>query len=252
MTDLEIGQQYIVQAVEERDGGLWFFLPTVAESDYPYPYPAEFFEVQDYSLIPGWCVRFDTQQGNTVIKRITFSEWANDEHFYERLLDGEIASVSAYRRNERRGEPAIMEYRQGLIKRLQERDEWKNMSLEEQQWFEEIPNNVARALMAFDDMPVQDDTELAAMLHAEDDVPIDDALVSDSIVAGLANLLEVFQDGLYEGGQLAPGPRAIADVLFEAVENGAPLPDVLDTHDFGPLSLQGAMTLCAISRDRRA
>ena len=99
ITDLTIGDEYAVQALETRDGGLWLFLHTVAEHHYPEPYPAEMFEFQDRFVPLGWCMRFQLQQGNLALKRISFSEWAEDDHYYERLFDGDAEAIRSYERN---------------------------------------------------------------------------------------------------------------------------------------------------------
>jgi hypothetical protein len=99
ITDLAIGREYAVQAIEERDdGGLWFYLHTVSVSDYPDPYPAEMFELRDNTVPAGWTVRLQAQRGNVRCKRITFAAWASDDYFYERLVDGDADTVSVYRR----------------------------------------------------------------------------------------------------------------------------------------------------------
>lgn len=98
ITDLEIGREYAVQAVEEMWGGLWFYLHTVSVNDYPYPYPAEMFELRDNTVPAGWVVSMKVQRGSVGLKRITFPAWATDDVFYERLVDGDVETVSVYRR----------------------------------------------------------------------------------------------------------------------------------------------------------
>lgn len=98
ITDLAVGREYKVQAIEERDGGLWLYLHTVAMNDYPYPYPAEMFDFRDNTLPTGWSIRLQVQQGNIGCKRITFVAWATDDHFYERLVAADTETVSLYRR----------------------------------------------------------------------------------------------------------------------------------------------------------
>jgi len=97
ITDLAVGREYSVQAIEERDGGLWFYLHTVSVNDYPYPYPAELFEFRDSTVPMGWSIRLQVQRGSVGCKRITFPAWATDDHFYERLVDGDVETVSLYR-----------------------------------------------------------------------------------------------------------------------------------------------------------
>jgi hypothetical protein len=99
LSDLIVGKVYDVLAIEERDGGVWFFIHTVKESEYPYPYPSEFFEVLDTSLGRGWCVKFESTGDKSIIKRISFYEWANDAFFYEKLIDGDKDAKRAYREN---------------------------------------------------------------------------------------------------------------------------------------------------------
>lgn len=97
MNDLFIGCEYVVQALEQwKDGGLWLYLHTAPESSYPYPYPAEMFEFVDNTLPAGWSIRLQTDRGNVICKRITFSAWADDEHFYEKLVDGDAEIASVY------------------------------------------------------------------------------------------------------------------------------------------------------------
>ena len=99
ITDLTVGREYTVQAIEEWDSGeLQLYLHTVSVSGYPYPWPAELFEVRDNSMPLGWCVYLQPQQGRVRCKRITFAAWATDDNFYERLVDGDPETVSVYRR----------------------------------------------------------------------------------------------------------------------------------------------------------
>lgn len=98
--DLEVGQTYVVQAIEIwRDGGWWFYLHTVPTSDWPYPYPAEFFQIDDGTIPTNWHLYPQFVDGQFVVKRITFSDWANDDTFYEKLVDGDSEAISAYKQN---------------------------------------------------------------------------------------------------------------------------------------------------------
>lgn len=98
LTDLVIGREYAVQALEQRDGGMWFYLHTVPTNDYPFPYPAEMFECRDNTLPSEWSVRLEQERGNLFWRRLAFSEWANDDGFYERLVNGDPEAVVLYRR----------------------------------------------------------------------------------------------------------------------------------------------------------
>ncbi len=98
LTDLAVGREYAVQAIEERDGGLWLYLHTVAVNDYPFPYPIELFAFRDKSLPASWEIHLQLKQGNVAIKRIAFAAWASDDLFYERLVEGDTGAVLLYRR----------------------------------------------------------------------------------------------------------------------------------------------------------
>ncbi len=99
MYDLLIGGSYAVQALATwNDGGLRYYLHTIPESEHPYPYPAEMFEVTDASIPAGWGVQLQKSTDGVAVKLITFMEWATDATFYERLLDGDEETVREYYR----------------------------------------------------------------------------------------------------------------------------------------------------------
>ena len=97
ITDLVVGREYAIQAIEERDDGLSLYLHTVPMNDYPYPYPVEMFQLRENSVPAGWGVYLRTHQGRVVCKRISFSLWATDDRFYERLVEGDAETTSIYR-----------------------------------------------------------------------------------------------------------------------------------------------------------
>lgn len=97
--DLDVGKYYNVVAIEERDGGLWLFLHTVESNDYPYPYPAEKFEFIDTSIPSGWSIKLEKCESGLIIKRISFPEWADDDYFYEKLVDGDSEVIAIYQKN---------------------------------------------------------------------------------------------------------------------------------------------------------
>ena len=95
--DIRIEDLYSVYAVFYRkDGGIWIYLNTVPESDYPYPYPIEMFEIVDGSIPSGWAVGFGNDLSGTNFKCISFSEWVNDLRFYEKLIEGDKNAVDLY------------------------------------------------------------------------------------------------------------------------------------------------------------
>ncbi len=87
ISSLDLGKTYDVQAIENWDGYLWYYIHTVDVSSFPYPYPAEFFEVIDASLPKNWIISLTEKNGAVVFKRLTIPQWANDDLFYEHLVD---------------------------------------------------------------------------------------------------------------------------------------------------------------------
>ena len=96
---LEIGSAYSVLALSLRcDSGLWLYLDTFPGHHFPSPYPAELFDLTDSSIPAGWVVTLESTGHGTVIRRISFPEWARDENFYERLVAGDVETTGIYRK----------------------------------------------------------------------------------------------------------------------------------------------------------
>jgi len=97
-----IGELYPVQAMQLwKDGGWCVYLDTDPYRGYPYPFPLEFFSVVDASLPAAWNVKFEEGEMGLRFKRLAFAEWAEDDVFYERLVDGHPATVKVYAANRR-------------------------------------------------------------------------------------------------------------------------------------------------------
>jgi len=97
-SDLVIGTHYPIQAIETRkDRSLWIYLHTAEMNDYPYPYPVEFFLITNSTIPENW--KFSP---STTLFRIAFPEWAEDDHFFERLVDGDPKTIEIYNRNRSR------------------------------------------------------------------------------------------------------------------------------------------------------
>lgn len=97
--DLDVGRVYAIEAIEERDGGIWFFIHVSPELDFPVPFPAEFFRVVDGEVPHHWHVTFRPRPGGDAIHRIAFRAWALDDRFYERLIDGDDQATAEYSKN---------------------------------------------------------------------------------------------------------------------------------------------------------
>jgi len=94
ITDLVIGEIYPVQAIEVHlDRGLWLYLHTVEVNAYPYPYPTEFFQIIDSTIPRDWQVGHGSL--NEVL-RLSFATWANNDRYYELLVDGDKKAEEKY------------------------------------------------------------------------------------------------------------------------------------------------------------
>ena len=87
--DLEIGNEYPVHAIENRGGHWWFYIHNVEVNSYPFPYPSEFFHIVRSGIPSHWTIKMDLINGQSVLARITFQEWNDDDLFYERLVEGD-------------------------------------------------------------------------------------------------------------------------------------------------------------------
>jgi hypothetical protein len=91
---LEVNREYVVQAIERwdfhddcHDDCWYYYLHTINSHHYPRPYPVEFFIILDNTLPIGWKVKFITREGMLKMERLSFPEWADDNTFFEKLLE---------------------------------------------------------------------------------------------------------------------------------------------------------------------
>lgn len=97
--NLVIGNIYDVYAIDRGDdGGMRVYLHSVTISDHPYPYPMEMFNIVDSSFPGNWVITTWQNQFGSTMKRISFPEWALDDHFFEKLVDGDSAALEHYRK----------------------------------------------------------------------------------------------------------------------------------------------------------
>lgn len=82
--DLVRGRQYHVLGVLFRGGVPWYYICESGESEYPRPYCAAFFGVDDASVPAGWILQWDGRTSHLVPLW-----WAAMPNFLERLLDGD-------------------------------------------------------------------------------------------------------------------------------------------------------------------
>jgi hypothetical protein len=91
---LTIGECYQVFGIFFRAGVPWYLLCENSEDDYPIPFCFAFFELVDGSIGSGWCLSLSNSNvGNVAILP---DQWASDERFLERLVDGEPDAISYF------------------------------------------------------------------------------------------------------------------------------------------------------------
>jgi len=91
--DLEIGAEYIVFGVVFWSGVPHYYVLEFDSDDYPVPVCAAFFEVVCPRLSASWRLVWDCKRQNA---EILPAEWAQDESFYERLIDGNAAASKRF------------------------------------------------------------------------------------------------------------------------------------------------------------
>jgi hypothetical protein len=92
---LTIGQEYIVYALKEWQGYIWYYICDDNYTYYPVPYPAPLFEIIDNRLSSYWRFKF---YPNGLMK-IAFEEWLNNPDFYDNLTDQVDKEVLIFERN---------------------------------------------------------------------------------------------------------------------------------------------------------
>lgn len=101
LEELSVGAAYPIFAIERRDGGVWLYLQAEPAHAYPAPYPIELFNLIETNIPNGWEVEFRPHDEGVGLHRLSFSEWAHDDGFYERLVDGEERAQACYERARR-------------------------------------------------------------------------------------------------------------------------------------------------------
>lgn len=96
---LIVGREYKVFALSRwGDGGMRAYVHSLEECSFPSPYPLELFEIVDSLISKDWVansISNSTEENSLVI---SFREWALDETFYERLVDGDLEFTAIYKK----------------------------------------------------------------------------------------------------------------------------------------------------------
>jgi hypothetical protein len=99
---LTVKRYYTVYAIEIRNGHPWFF---VADDDYdvlsyPNVYPSICFAETDRRVSSCWTVQLPSRDARIEVGRIlmAFSEWVEQETFFELLIDGNDREVELFQK----------------------------------------------------------------------------------------------------------------------------------------------------------
>jgi hypothetical protein len=87
--NLTITQTYVVYAKMIKKTTPWYYIADDSYSDIEFPvaYPDVFFTIIDHRTSKCWLSSQKMDGGGNETKLSTFSDWACDELFYERLVD---------------------------------------------------------------------------------------------------------------------------------------------------------------------
>ena len=88
---LRVGGLYVLYGLHVKDGWLRYFLADedYTATQYPLPYFPVFFDVVDRRMSRCWAVGHEYSVERPSDLLVTFTEWADEPSFYERLIDGE-------------------------------------------------------------------------------------------------------------------------------------------------------------------
>ena len=86
---LIVGKEYIVYAISEWQGNLSYYICDERYTYYPIHNPAPLFEIVDARYSRYWQVQLATNG----LLEIAFEHWFSIPYFYDKLTDGEEATV---------------------------------------------------------------------------------------------------------------------------------------------------------------
>lgn len=91
---LTVGKEYVVYAIDEAEGNVWYYICDDNFIYYPQKHCAPLFEVVDDRVSKYWRVKL-WENG---LLEIAFPHWLKDTYFYEKLTDREPAEVDLFKR----------------------------------------------------------------------------------------------------------------------------------------------------------
>jgi len=94
---LIIGKEYIVYALSEFFNDVWFCICDENHiNSFPMWRPSMFFEVTDSRLSRYWVFSFQEDSNNKKRPFFSYSEWANNDFYYDSLTEDEDIEVEIF------------------------------------------------------------------------------------------------------------------------------------------------------------
>jgi len=94
--DIEIGKEYTVYGIEFWDNCPWIYICADSYDEYPKPFALDFFEITEQKLSSYWVLNSKDTHNKKVKTQLVFCEWADDDSFYEKLIDEDEACVITF------------------------------------------------------------------------------------------------------------------------------------------------------------
>ncbi|UVK86559.1 hypothetical protein LOY52_16920 [Pseudomonas sp. B21-051] len=94
--DIKIGKEYTVYGIEFWDNCPWIYICADSYDEYPKPFALDFFEITEQKLSSYWVLNSKDTYNKKVKTQLVFCEWADDDSFYEKLIDEDEACVITF------------------------------------------------------------------------------------------------------------------------------------------------------------
>jgi len=100
--DITIGRFYVVYGVALRQTGPWYFISDdlYNYTSYPIAYPSALFELLDEKSSVCWLNKYQAKEIKNLQTKAdvlyTFTEWSNNDMFYEHLVNGDNEVLSVF------------------------------------------------------------------------------------------------------------------------------------------------------------
>ncbi|KIF62638.1 hypothetical protein NX10_09215 [Pseudomonas fluorescens] len=94
--DIEIGKEYIVYGIELWDNYPWVYICSESYDEYPKPFALDFFEITERKISSHWVLKSQHTYNNKIKTQVVFFEWADDDSFYEKLVNEDEKCIEAF------------------------------------------------------------------------------------------------------------------------------------------------------------